>query len=297
MKNLLLIQGGDAYDLEQELSRFSKEAVRKHFVASEVKAAELEEALFSASLFSDTLVVIEEAHELTNKAFDFVMAFVKRPVLRVFLVLQARGRTDFGKLMPVVEYPEIKPWDKQAKMAEWIAGYLKQQNMKVHPQVIAELSKGGSDRFYLRQELEKLIAYVGEKKEIQLADVAAICTLESEHTLWQLTDAFMQRDTKKAVVLLTELLKQNTSPFLLIRHLRNVCQQALQMCSLAEAGVNNIHEHFDKLKGKLFDKNFKLAKEAGSAYLTKTLLAIDKTELALKDSPFDETTQLLKIFV
>src|SRR5262245_48238972 len=118
MKNLLLVQGGDAYDLEKEIRRFKADTRPLRFSSSEVKPTELEEALFSSSLFSDVLVVIEEAHKLASKVLDLVMAFVKRPLPQVFLALHATGYTEFCKLMPVVHIAEVKPWDKQRVIAE-----------------------------------------------------------------------------------------------------------------------------------------------------------------------------------
>ena len=51
----------------------------------------------------------------------------------------------------------------------------------------------GGDRLLLKQELDKLIAYIGENKEIKAQDVAACIALEAESTLWQLSEAYVQK--------------------------------------------------------------------------------------------------------
>lgn len=300
MKQCLLIQGGDAFDLESEIARFKPKTADTclRFQGGDVKPQALEEVLFSPSFFSETFVVIENAHELGVKAQELVIAFAKKPPAKVTLLLQAVGKSDLSKYMEQVVIPEVKPWDKQGKIAEWITGYLKAQNIKVSPQVVTFIAATGiTDRFFLREELDKLICYVGDKNEITLADVKAISAFEHEETVWQLSDAFLQRDKQRAAKLLQHLLQQQVSPFLLVRQLRNSCHQALMMVSLSESGHHNVQEHFPQLRGGIFDKNFKLAKEAGRAFLTKSLLLLDKTERVLKDSPFDESTLLLKVFI
>lgn len=296
MTNCRLLQGGDAFDLETQILGFkAKNATRLD--ADGLKAAVLEELLFSPSFFEETFVVIENAQDLSDKAQELVITFAKKPTPKVTLLLHATGKNDFAKHMRVIEVPEVKPWDKAAKMADWVLGYLKAQGIKTSTQVAALIAATGTnDRFYLSQELEKIICYVGDKKEITLDDVQAIGALEHEETVWHLGDAFLQRDKAKAMVVLQQLLDQQVSAFLISRQLRNVCHQALMMLSLHQTGAN-VQEHFPQLRGKMFEKNFRLAEQAGSLFLTQSLIKLDSLELALKDSPFDETTLLMKVFI
>lgn len=284
MKNCLLIQGGDAFDLETHLAQFKPKTCDEdlRFDGADLSAGALEEALFSPSFFSETFVLIENGQDLSGKAQELVRAFAKKPSPKVWLLVHATGKCPLD--MPVKEIAEVKPWDKQAKIVEWIQAYLKEK--KVHPQVPMMLATT-QDRFLLRQELDKLLCYVGEAKEITPDDVQAISALDHEHTVWQLSDAFLSRDRAQAVTLLHQLLEQQVSSFLIVRQLRNACHQALMMLN-----VENPQEHFPQLRGKIFDKTYRLAKEAGSAFLTKALLRLDKAELALKDSPFDEEALL-----
>lgn len=298
MKSIILVQGGDSFDLEQQVAKWKKDQQLCRFNGESVAVGELESALLSPSLFADTLVIIEDAHELKPKAEELVLAFHKSPGTRVQLILHATSRTELSKHLPVVEIAESKPWEKQGHTADWIRTYVEASGKKIHPQVAAQIAASGTqDRFLLQQELDKLITYALDKKEIQLEDVQAICTLAHESTVWQLTDAFLQRDSQKALKVHYLLERQEISPFLIIRQLRNVCHQALTMLSLSDQGIRNVQEYFPQLRGSLFEKNFKLAKEAGSDFLTRSLLAIDETELALKDSPFDETALLMKLFI
>jgi len=296
MKNIVLVVGGDAFDLEEVLKRSKRSGNPKRFKGSEVTATDLEEALFG--LFAKQEVVIEEAHELKGKALETVMAFIKRPNPEIVLIMQATKKTELSKLVPCVEIGEVKPWEKQAKMADWIISYLKERAIKIQPALANTLAASfGLDRFLLSQELEKLCTYIGDKKEIDAPDCKAISSLEVEESVWIMTEAFLQRDAARGIKILQSLLERGVSAFLLVRSLRSSCHQALEMCALSEAGGHDVAEHFPQLKGKLFEKNFRLAKEAGMSFLTKALAAIDKAEARLKDAPFDESTLLMKLFV
>lgn len=298
MKNVTLLIGGDAFDLQNVLKQLDVPANPTRFVGSDIGVAKLEEALFAQSLFGKNYVVIEEAQDLKAKALDCVLSFVKQPSPHTILIMQATKKTELAKHVACVEIAEIKPWDRQGKMAEWIIGYVNDRGLKIQPQLAHYLASfSGYDRFFFCQELEKLFCYIGDKTEITKEDCKAVCTLESEESLWVLSEAFLQKETARALKIFHHLLNRQVSSFVIIRTLRNACHQALLMCSLAQIDGFNVSEHFPQLKGSLFEKNFKIAKGAGADFLTKALLQLDKTEHALKDSPFDEETLLTKLFL
>lgn len=301
MRQLLLILGGDVYDLYEQTMRFSKITTIE---ASNVSAAFIEEELLSRSLFrsGEKVVVIKSANELDDKALECLLRFAKRPTENTFVILHAEEKGGLAKRFAayadVVEFPEVKPWDKAAKLADWVMKYLQREKITISGQVVQEIVKlCPADRFLIRQELDKLISYIGERKEIRMQDVAAISSFEKEHTLWELTDAFMASDKGLATRLLHKLLAFDVSSFVIVRQLRHVCLQALELCSLQQDGELNIQDRFPKLKGKLFEKNMKFAKSTGIAALQAKLIAIDMTEFALKDSPFDEAVLITKLFI
>ncbi len=295
MKNCLFLQGGDAFDLEAAIKTHSYDILER-LQGEDVKAAHLEELLFSPSFFEKTLVVIEHADDLSERSVELIASFARRPMQGTSLIIQAEKMLPFAKEMTVQVIQEIKPWEKEAKMEEWIASYLKGKGVKAGKEVLSLLASSKvQDRFLMQQELDKLITFSGDL--ITKEDVYAVGALEHEESVWELVDAFLERDRTRAAMHLRRLLEQHQSPYLLIRSLRNSCHQALMMASLAESGVKNVQEHFPQLRGKIFEKTMRQAEEAGASYLTKQLMKIDKVELALKDSPFDEEALLLKVLL
>ncbi len=295
MKNCLFLQGGDAFDLDAVIKGYSYDLLER-LQGDDIKAGALEELLFSPSFFEKVLVVIENGDELNEKAEQLVASFAKRPMQGVSLIVHAAKMIPCAAHMPTQVIQEVKPWEKEAKMEEWIASYLKEKGAKAAKEVIALLASSKvQDRFLLQQELDKLITLAGTT--ITKEDVKAVGALEHEESVWELVDAFLERDRSRAATHLRHLLQQHESPYLLIRSLRNSCHQALMMISLQESGVKNVQEHFPQLRGKIFDKTMRQAQEAGASYLTKQLMKIDKVELALKDSPFDEEALLLKVLL
>src|SRR5437868_5262657 len=126
MQNVLLVQGGDGFDLQIQTAQFTADT-KICFEAEDLKAAVLEETLFSPSFFSQTLVIIQNAQELSDKALELVIAFAKRPTPKVSLVVHSNGTTELAKHLPVVVINEVKPWEKQAHITQWILSYVKAQ--------------------------------------------------------------------------------------------------------------------------------------------------------------------------
>lgn len=61
------------------------------------------------------------------------------------------------------------------------------------------LSKIGSDLNYINCELEKLIAYTGERKEVTTEDIDAICSPVIENKVFEMVDAAAAGNRKKAL--------------------------------------------------------------------------------------------------
>lgn len=64
----------------------------------------------------------------------------------------------------------------------------------------------------LKTEIAKLATYVGDKKRIAKADVAALVISEKAATIWELADLLASRQQKKALEFLARLLREGEEP-------------------------------------------------------------------------------------
>ncbi len=81
--------------------------------------------------------------------------------------------------------------------------------LNIGPDALGEfLEKTGTDTRQIVQEVEKLSVYLGDRKNVQVADVHAIVSPSREAISWDLADAVGSRDLTRALKVLRQLLFQ-----------------------------------------------------------------------------------------
>src|SRR5262249_30101386 len=79
------------------------------------------------------------------------------------------------------------------------------RHKEISEEALAELiARIGPNARQLDQEIEKLSLYVGERKEIEAADVAAVCSLNKTARAFALADALGDRDLPRLLQRLDE---------------------------------------------------------------------------------------------
>jgi DNA polymerase-3 subunit delta len=72
--------------------------------------------------------------------------------------------------------------------------------------------KIGADMRSFSNEVEKLIAFVGDRKEVLPSDVEAVSKRSKQDPIYEMGNAIAERDTRKALFFLDSLLKNNFFP-------------------------------------------------------------------------------------
>lgn len=113
--------------------------------------------------------------------------------------------------------------ENQQRLVTWVAGYCKNAGKNISQNtVLALLQKVGLSMEVLANEMEKLIAYVGERDTIEISDIDTVCTAQLTGKIFEMVDAVAERNTKKALSLYHDLLELKEPPmrilFLFSRH-------------------------------------------------------------------------------
>jgi DNA polymerase-3 subunit delta len=96
-----------------------------------------------------------------------------------------------------------KDWTDRAEMAALDA--LRKRQKEISAPALAELvSRAGINARQLENEIEKLCLFVGDRKKIELADVAAICSRNKTAKAFALGDALGDRDLPRLLKRLDE---------------------------------------------------------------------------------------------
>lgn len=90
----------------------------------------------------------------------------------------------------------------------WLTREAGQRGLKFNPAAVQELAQYvGNDTRLAAMELDKLDTYLGARRMVEAADVAAICTFTSSATIFQLVDAMGGKNTGRALELHHQLLE------------------------------------------------------------------------------------------
>ena len=130
----------------------------------------------------------------------------------------------------IAEAGQQRPGD----LAAWGARILKNAGKKITAaDMNAFLELVGQDMGTIRNELDKLIAYTGERSVVTAEDIRAVTTVTVNDRIFELTSAMAERDTDRAMEIYSDLLALRTAPAII---LTLITRQFNQMLAAKEAG-------------------------------------------------------------
>jgi DNA polymerase III subunit delta len=136
-------------------------------------------------------------------------------------------------------------WVELARVEEsdgmrWVIEHGQQQGVKVEQDAARELIDAlGADMMMVSRELEKLVLYVGDKKQITLGDVETMVLAAKQRSLYELTDAISAKEKARALDVLDALLSSGEGDDAAIGHLYMLARTFRQMLVILEKNVRD----------------------------------------------------------
>lgn len=147
--------------------------------------------------------------------------------------------------------------DSNSNLHDIISGYLKQSDVQYTSEVIYHLqSYFNHSKLSIYSELEKLVLYLGKRKDLKLSDVeSCFSTSGNDHaTLDNLCSAIASKDTTHFIKISDTLIEQeNFSPIALIRIISNYFLRLENVLLLMQGGAKE-QDAIDQLSPPLFFK-------------------------------------------
>jgi DNA polymerase-3 subunit delta len=306
--SLYFIVGKDLFECQRAIhlilrfllpSQSMRELALSTFEGSQVEETKLEQALYSRSFFTKSQVIwIKQAEKLKKSIQESLEKYFIRPQPGQYLLLSAMSwqkNTSFYKMIEregvILDIAEIKSWEKEKYLAEWVNKQATAARKLMSYQNCQLLVKHtGHDQALLEQEIEKLICYCGERKEITAQDIKAICSHQHADSIWQLGEALFRRDTATALLIVQALLVEGQAVLPLLRQIRAQFQTEYQICLLLAQGkqAQEITQEFPYMKGQILDRHIQQAQQYGVEAFKQGLLALDAAEMRAKNSSMDE---------
>jgi len=158
------------------------------------------------------LIVVKDADHLLD---DILLNYIKNPsktTVLALLINKIDKRLSIYKT--IKEYTEIIEFNhlKQETLVEWIIEYINSNKKSIsYGNVIYLTNMLENNLSGIKQELDKLITYIGSRNTISVEDIEININENKIKGSFELTDAIQQKDTTLAISIVNNLLDQGKS--------------------------------------------------------------------------------------
>ena len=209
---VVLIAGSEEFLIEQTMHRLIEIGVPEDmrafnlnvFYAPDATAKHVLEIARAYPMMADKrVVVVKDIQKMPAGDLKALAEYVKSPSVSTCLVFIARGKESRQKAYTDIKsrsrYIQCKPLYEN-KVVDWIIRELKERGYRIEPGAANLLAmQVGTGLQNLHNEIEKLLLYLGDKKEISSADVAHIAGFRKEYSIFALQNALGEKRLKSAL--------------------------------------------------------------------------------------------------
>jgi len=180
----------------------------------------MDEALTPSLFTQNRIFIVTNAEKITKSRLDDVTAVqgVAHSSLRIVLRTSSGKSIDsWGKIFPIIEIDPLKTTD----IARWLI-----DRYKLAPEMARYLVDNiGPDLHQLNTEIQKLQTYVGAGRAIEARDVDVLILRSEQFGPFELDDAVLARDYKRAVQVIGAMLNDGVDPLMVLARIVRVWRQ------------------------------------------------------------------------
>lgn len=204
-------------------------------------AAVLEE-LQTAPIFSPRrLVVVEKAEPFLQRYREPLEKELEHLPAHAVLVLEVQswpGNTRLARRIPAeatIQCQAPPVYRLPAWCVSWCLEHYGKRLLLPAAQYLVDLA--GAEMGVLDQELAKLSIYVGDRKQIEVADIEKLVGQGRVEQVWKIFDAISAGQPAQALTVLDQLLEQGEEPLRILGALSGQLRRAVQVVRLQQQGV------------------------------------------------------------
>lgn len=237
------------------------------------------------------LVIVRNVDKLSKESADLLVGYAQDPAPTCVLALTGAKLAKNTRLYKAVARLGGVVERKMPRGAEFVRSVSSMASDKGKRLSLdaAEVfvSATGEDLRRVAAELDKLIAFVGDREEITRQDVESVVATTSTAKVWELADALGGRDCRRSLVLTNDLLGDGESVFALHAVALRAIRDLLSVRALLDRGVRSAHE-IAEVMGRPEWQVRRLPRQA-SAFTSQELVALlidaAESERKMKTSP------------
>lgn len=249
--SVFLFIGDDKYlkakalkDLDSSLpGKSPNQSDQKIFYGRELDAQEVFDQLNTESLLSDRrLIVIKDIEEASDEFRASLIDYIKKPSKSAYLVMDARDDSILNDYDEVAKSIDVRRFGTPvgSSLVSWIKNFISSNGKTIADDAVLILKElEGNDLFYLSQELDKLITYVGGRNEINVTDVEDLVGKSLILSVFDITDAVGRRDARGAIKISSNLAAGGKKEYEIIGLLCWHLKRLLKAMTLKADGQNS----------------------------------------------------------
>ena len=128
----------------------------------------------------------------------------------------------------------------ESDLARWVGGLLKESGKQMKREAWSQFLIMTHDSMdNMARELEKLVTYVGDRGQITLEDVNAICVSRVETKIFDMINAIAAKDLRKTMDLYQDMLSAKEPPMRILYMIVRQYRQMKVIKQLADFGENS----------------------------------------------------------
>jgi DNA polymerase-3 subunit delta len=210
-----------------------------------------------------------------------------------------RIRETLGQYCAIIELARVE----EGEAVRWLTEFCSTQKVRIDADAARELVDAlGGDMMMISNELEKLMLYVGGKKQITLGDVETMVLAAKQRSLYELTDAISAKDRVRALQMLDAILTTGEGEEAAIGHLYMLAKTFRQMLVILERNVRDqrmlwaaLWQGFRVPPFAADDIIRQARRYKSKRELTRAIRLVAKTDLALRSNPVSKRFVLEKL--
>ena len=201
------------------------------FYGNECKGDEIFSAAQTLPMFSEQrAILVKKSQDLSVAALDVLLAYIQNPSPTTCLIFQGekidQRKKFFAEIKKNDRLVEFKrPYENQ--LGTFIRDEVHACGKRIDPAAAELLAyMVGNNLQELVSQIEKVVTYCGVRDGVTIGDVKAVVSDTKVDTVFELVDAFGEKNLNKALRTLYTILRDGEAPLLLLamlaRHFRQL---------------------------------------------------------------------------
>ena len=234
-------------------------------------------SLFTKSLFeTDKIIIISRG---SDKLFNLISEILEKETIETKIIIKSANLEKKSKLRNLFEKEKriicTPVYDDDIRSLSFIINsFLREQKFNLSQEIkniLIERSKG--DRINLKNELLKLKSLSISKNKLSTEDVIKLSNLAENYSVFELSDNFLAKNSKKVSNILNENNYSSEDCILIIRTILNKSKRLLKIRTEADNN-SNIDQVISTFKPPIFWKEKDIVKKQAQSWSTHEMREI-----------------------